>query len=105
MAKKKSISKNVLDKLVENIEKNKLVAKEAYEAIEADTKKILEMTKHGFEYTTEIKGENDTVLYKRVRMIDNTVLFLEGKKLFKPAGISRFEVDIDYLKHPPKDKK
>lgn len=102
MSKKKKVT--VLD-LVKMIEDQKAVAKAAYEKIDQYSEMLLKSCGHNHEVVSEITDEETkTTLYKRVRVLDNAELLKQGKPLYKSTGFKRVEIEIDYLKHKPKEK-
>jgi hypothetical protein len=101
MAKK---TVKVLD-LVKMIEDQKAIARAAYEKIDQYSDILLKKCGHGHEIVSEIVDEETkTTLYKRVRVLDNAELLKLGKPLYKSTGFKRVEVEIDILKHKPKEK-
>ena len=102
---KKTVKMSEVNALVARIEQSKAAAKELYASLDADSEALLDMLKHGYEIVTEVKEEgSEAILYKRVRITDNAELLKQGKPLFKSTAFKRCEVEIDYLKHPPKKK-
>lgn len=100
---KKKISTTTTEEMIEMREKLAAKAKALYEQMDKIDDALLKRHGHGYEKVTEIK-QDDTTLYKRIRIDDNSELLKQGKPMFKTASFKRVNVSVDILKNKPKEK-